>query len=177
MFLASKFEASASSRYIKAQWFDWKNHRYRSMYRRPSARDVYLARVTPHHWAILYYWRKCSRTKSEAKNMADFDVCWRHLHDDWSEMPTELLLTNRDPKYFTKPFPSRKYLYFAGLFTSYIEKKQENALVLLELSCFTGNWNILSQKTLYSLVRIYQNFFGGRNWLIYGENSTQMSIF
>ena len=33
------------------------------------------------HWAILSYWRKCSiliaRQTSEAKNMADFGLCWR----------------------------------------------------------------------------------------------------
>ena len=59
-------------------------------------------------------------------------------------MPTELPLTNRDPKYFTKPLPPRKYLYFALLFTSYIEKMARKCSVLLELSFDTGNWNILS---------------------------------
>jgi hypothetical protein len=29
------------------------------------------------HWAILYYWRTCSASRGEAKNMADFHVCWR----------------------------------------------------------------------------------------------------
>ena len=75
-------------------------------------------------------------------------------------MPTELPLTNRDPKYFTKPLPPRKYLYFAVLFTSYIEKKARKCPVLLELSFDTRNWNILSYKTLYLLVRIYKTLFG-----------------
>ena len=36
------------------------------------------------HWAILYYWRTCSAKRSEAKNMADFGLCWRHFRDNWS---------------------------------------------------------------------------------------------
>jgi hypothetical protein len=36
--------------------------------------------------------------RSEAKKMADFDVCSRHFHDNWSVILTELPLTNRDPE-------------------------------------------------------------------------------
>jgi hypothetical protein len=32
------------------------------------------------HWAILYYWRTCSASNSEAKNMADLTPFpWQHL--------------------------------------------------------------------------------------------------
>jgi hypothetical protein len=47
-------------------------------------------------------WRTCSYTsfsnRSEAKKMADFDVCSRHFHDNWSVILTQLPLTNRDPE-------------------------------------------------------------------------------
>jgi hypothetical protein len=36
--------------------------------------------------------------RSEAKKMADFDVCSRHFHDNWSVILKELPLTNRDPE-------------------------------------------------------------------------------
>jgi hypothetical protein len=54
-------------------------------------------------------WRTCSNTSfsqrsdHEAKNMADFDVCWRYFHDNWSEVPTQLPLTNRDPELQSLP--------------------------------------------------------------------------
>jgi hypothetical protein len=35
------------------------------------------------HWAILYYWRTCSASKSVAKNMADFGLCWHQNDAIW----------------------------------------------------------------------------------------------
>jgi hypothetical protein len=60
--------------------------------------------------------RTCSYTsfsqRSEAKKMADFDVCWRHFHDNWSEVPTQLALTTRNPELQTTFSPPWFWQYF-----------------------------------------------------------------
>ena len=91
-------------------------------------------------------------------------------------MPTELPLTNRDPKYFTMPLPPPPPCEntFAVLFSSYIEKKARKCSVLLELSFDTGNWNILSHKTLHLLVRIHQTLFWGRSLRQYSVCTTEL---
>ena len=56
--------------------------------------------TTQLHWAILYYWRTCSASRSEAKNMADLTPFpWQHLlyfHGN-CHWPTAILSFRRCP--------------------------------------------------------------------------------
>ena len=65
------------------------------------------------HWALLYYWRKCSGKKSEAKNMADFGLCWRQIDAIWF---LRLMVFPTDQAHFWKRLNFHSPLVLAQFF-------------------------------------------------------------